>query len=86
MALGRPLIAPREGGPCEIVVDGETGLLVPPRDADALAAAISALTASPERRRAMGRAARARVEAVFDIRHHVRALEAALDEILTANC
>jgi glycosyltransferase involved in cell wall biosynthesis len=32
MALGKPVIAPREGGPLVIVVDGETGLLVPPRD------------------------------------------------------
>jgi glycosyltransferase involved in cell wall biosynthesis len=32
MALARPVIAPREAGPLAIVIDGETGLLVPPRD------------------------------------------------------
>ena len=84
MALGRPVIAPREGGPLEIVVDGETGILVPPRDAAALAQAISRLVADPEERRAMGRAARARVDAVFDIRHHVRAIEAVFDDVLAA--
>jgi glycosyltransferase involved in cell wall biosynthesis len=84
MALGRPLIAPREGGPREIVVDGETGLLVQPRDAGALADAITRLVADPELRRAMGRAARARVDAVFDIRHHVRAIEALFDEMLAS--
>jgi glycosyltransferase involved in cell wall biosynthesis len=82
MALGRPVIAPREAGPLAIVVDGETGLLVAPRDPEALAQAIAALVDDPDRRRAMGRAARARVDAVFDIRHHVRAIEDLCDETL----
>jgi len=84
MALGRPVVAPREGGPIEIVVDGETGLLFTPRDAGALAAAIETLVADGNRRRAMGRAARERVDAVFDIRHHVRAVEAVFDDVLAA--
>ena len=84
MAMGRPVIAPREGGPCVIVADGETGLLVPPRDPDALAAAIVELLDHPARRRAMGRAARARVEAMFGIREHVRAVEHVFDDILAA--
>ena len=82
MALGRPIIAPREGGPCVIVADRETGLLVAPRDERALAEAIVDLLADPARRAAMGRAARARVDAIFDIRHHVHAVEALFDEIL----
>ena len=84
MALSRPLIAPREGGPLEIVVDGETGLLIPPRDPTALAAAIDRLIADPALRRRMGNAARARVAAVFDIRHHVRAIEEVFEEMLGA--
>jgi glycosyltransferase involved in cell wall biosynthesis len=67
-----------------IVVDGETGLLVAPRDPDALAAAIVELLAVPARRATMGRAARARVERVFDIREHARALERVFDETLAA--
>lgn len=82
MALSRPLIAPREGGPLEIVVDGETGILVPPRDAAALADAIDRLIADAALRARMGTAARARVHAVFDIRHHVRALEDVFAEAL----
>jgi len=82
MALARPVIAPREGGPLVIVVDGETGLLVPPRDASALADALVALLGDPARRAAMGRAGRARAEAVFDIRHHVAAMEALFEQVL----
>jgi glycosyltransferase involved in cell wall biosynthesis len=82
MAASRPVIAPREGGPTVIVVDGETGLLVPPRDPDALATAIVALIADPARRREMGRAGRARVEAVFSIREHVRAMERVFDDVV----
>jgi glycosyltransferase involved in cell wall biosynthesis len=84
MALGKPLIAPREGGPREIVVDGETGILVEPRDPDALAAAIVRLVTNPEERARMGRAARERVENVFDIRHHVRAIEAVFEDVMAA--
>ncbi|MBC8058945.1 MAG: glycosyltransferase, partial [Rhizobiales bacterium] len=82
MALGRPLIAPREGGPLEIVVDDETGILVAPRDPTALAAAIDRLVRDPALRRRMGEAGRARVDAVFDIRQHVRAIEAIFDDML----
>ncbi len=82
MAASRPVIAPREGGPLEIVVDGETGVLVPPRDPDALAAAMVSLVSDPARRAAMARAARARVAAVFDIRQHARAVEAVFDDVL----
>jgi glycosyltransferase involved in cell wall biosynthesis len=84
MALGRPLIAPREGGPLAIVDDGVTGLLVEPRDAEALAVAIDALIGDTARRRAMGAAARRRVDEVFDLRHHVRAIETIFDELLGA--
>lgn len=84
MAVGRPVIAPREGGPLVIVTHGETGLLVPPRDPEALAAAIVDLLGDPERRRAMGRAARDRVTAVFDIRRHARAMERVFEQVLQA--
>jgi glycosyltransferase involved in cell wall biosynthesis len=84
MAAARPVIAPREGGPLVIVAEGETGLLVPPRDPDALAAAIVELLVDPARRAAMGRAARARVERLFDIREHARAMERVFDQVLAA--
>ena len=64
-ACARPIIASDTPGCCEIVRDGETGLLVPPHDVDALADAFAALAADPARRRAMGAAARALVERDF---------------------
>ena len=60
MAAGRPVVACAAGGPPEIVDAGVTGLLVPPRDPAALAAAIDRLAASPGERRRMGDAGRAR--------------------------
>lgn len=56
MAMGRPVVAARSGGLGELVVDGETGVLVPPGDARALRDAIAALLSDPSRREAMGRA------------------------------
>ena len=61
MANGTPLVATAVGGLPDVVVDGETGLLVPPRDPAALAEAVEALLRDPERRARMGEAARARL-------------------------
>ena len=60
MAFGRPVVAAAGGALLELVVDGETGLLVPPRDAPALRAAVERLLADPELRERLGRAARER--------------------------
>jgi glycosyltransferase involved in cell wall biosynthesis len=65
LARGVPVVAPREGGPAEIVRDGVDGLLVDPEDADAVATAILALLRDPERRRRMGAAGRAQVSERF---------------------
>jgi len=66
-AAGVPVVASAVGGIPEAVVDGLTGRLVPPRDAVALRGAIIELLADKEQRRALGRAARARVMAEFDV-------------------
>jgi glycosyltransferase involved in cell wall biosynthesis len=64
-ACGRPLIAADVPGCREAVHPGETGILVPPHNIDALAEAIAALAADPLRRTAMGRAGRALIERQF---------------------
>ncbi len=82
MACGRPVVATDHGGPREICEPGETGLLVPPGDADALAGAVEWVLTHPERARAMGEAARRRAEARYDLNATVRAVEAIYEELL----
>jgi glycosyltransferase involved in cell wall biosynthesis len=65
MERGRPVLASDVGGLPEIVVDGETGLVVPVGDADALAWAIAELAANLPRAAALGEAGRARALAEF---------------------
>jgi len=65
MAAARPIVATTAGGIPEVVVDGETGLLVPPRDAHAMAAAVVTLLRDRARREQFGRAGLARVRARF---------------------
>lgn len=60
-ASGLPVVAPRAGGPIDLVASGADGLLFPPDDDDALRAAVSALALDPERRARMGEAGRRRV-------------------------
>ena len=62
---GRAAIVSDVGGLPEIVADGETGLVVPPDDAEALARALVALASDPERTRSMGEAARRRAVESF---------------------
>jgi len=60
MAHGRPVVASAVGGLRDLVVDGETGLLVPAGDPSALRAALERLLGDPELRRRLGEAGRAR--------------------------
>ncbi|MEV5906262.1 glycosyltransferase family 1 protein [Streptomyces sp. NPDC052127] len=62
MASGVPVVAPAAGGPLDLVAQGRTGLLVPPRDAAVVQDAVAALVADPARRAAYGAAGRATVE------------------------
>lgn len=67
MAAGLPVVATAVGGVPEVVVDGETGLLVPVDDAQALAAALARLLADRALRLQMGAAGRRRAELRFDL-------------------
>ncbi|MGE5529327.1 MAG: glycogen synthase [Patescibacteria group bacterium] len=65
MACARPVVASRVGGIPEVVVDGETGILVPPGEPAALAAAVGRLLENAGKAAAMGAAGRRRVEDLF---------------------
>jgi glycosyltransferase involved in cell wall biosynthesis len=67
MAAGRPVIASQVGGLAESVLDGITGLLVPPRDSAALAGGIAKLASSPALAQAMGKQGRERVSREFSL-------------------
>jgi glycosyltransferase involved in cell wall biosynthesis len=67
MAAELPVVATDVGGLAELVVDGETGSLVPPGDAEALAAALGRLIGDRDLRRTLGAAGRARAEELFDL-------------------
>jgi phosphatidylinositol alpha 1,6-mannosyltransferase len=62
MASGLPVVAPRAGGPVDLVDDGRTGYLVPPFEAAGFTAAIADLVADPEKRAAFGAAGRVSIE------------------------
>ena len=82
MAAGRPVVASAVGPIPEIVVDGVTGLLVPPGDPAALADAVTSLLRDPELASALGRAGRARVERELKIDTMVERTEALYEELL----
>jgi glycosyltransferase involved in cell wall biosynthesis len=76
MAMERSVIATDCGGNRELVIDGEVGLVVPPRDIDALAAALSRLINDPDLRRRLGTAGRRRVVEHFSAEKRIDRLEA----------
>lgn len=83
MASGVPMVATAVGGTPEMVEDGVTGLLVPPRDASALAEAVSSLLADPSRGRTIGAAAKQRVATSFSLQATVRKTERLYEHLMS---
>jgi glycosyltransferase involved in cell wall biosynthesis len=82
MNAGLPVVGTRRGAIPEVVRNGETGLLVPPKDPEALATALIRLLSNPERARAMGRAGLSRLRREFDMEKAVRAHDELYVELL----
>jgi glycosyltransferase involved in cell wall biosynthesis len=82
LAAGTPLVATSVGGTGEAVVDGVTGLLVPPRDPDALAAAIRRVLSDPFEARIRAEAGIERVRSLFCAERMVESIETLYGELL----
>lgn len=81
MACGLPVVATRVGGIPEVVLDGETGILVPPGDPRALGEALVRLASDRKLREEMGRGAR-ELARDFDVGRMVRGTEAVYREVI----
>ena len=75
MSARKPVVGTAVGGVPEVIVDGETGLIVPPKDAPALAHKIVFLLTHPDEAMRLGRLARLRVEEQFSVSSMVRGYE-----------
>jgi glycosyltransferase involved in cell wall biosynthesis len=84
MAMEAPVVATRVGGTPELITDGVHGLLVPPGDVDALAAAIERTLADPTGASSRVAAARARVERELSFKSRMRAVESVYDQLLAS--
>lgn len=82
MAAGVPVVATSVGGTPELLEDGVTGLLVPPRDPAALAQAIGSLLEDPARGRSIGQAGRQRVAERFSLEATLRQTEQLYERLL----
>ncbi len=78
MALERPVIAAAAGGLCEIVIDGETGILVPPENPEAMASALVDVLSKPSRALEMGEKGRRRVFERFNFQKQLELLATVL--------
>ena len=81
-AAGTPAVATRVGGVPDIIRDGVTGILVPPREPEAIAEAVLALARDPVRRAAMGKAAREVVVPAFGLEQMVGRIEGLYEELI----
>jgi glycosyltransferase involved in cell wall biosynthesis len=80
MACGKPVVATRCGGPEEVVIDGETGFLVPVGDDSRLAERMKMILSDDALAARMGQAGRRRVEAFFSVSAYVRNIEKVIEE------
>lgn len=85
MATGLPVVATRSGGPQEVIEPDESGVLVPIEDPDALAQALLATLANPEKRARLGAAARARVVEAFSLDAVLRQYAQLYEKLLGRN-
>jgi glycosyltransferase involved in cell wall biosynthesis len=81
LAMAKPVVGTAMGGIPEVVIDGETGLLVPPRESQALAAAMDRLRTDPDLRRELGRRGRQVVVERFSMEQMAAEIEAVYEAL-----
>lgn len=82
MAAGKPVVAARCGGPEELVIDGDTGYLVPINDAAAIAQRLSYLLDHPEWAKKMGQKGRKKIEADFTMDQYIGRIEQIIKKVI----
>lgn len=82
MACEKPVVATRSGGPEEIVIDGETGLLVAPQSPQDLALSIMKILSLPDIGKEMGRLGRKRVEESFSLKTYQSRITETIEDVL----
>lgn len=86
LSMGTPVVATRCGGPEEVLVDGETGLLVPVKDPRAMADAIERLLQDPELARRLGVRGRNHVSEHFGVDQYVQGVQQVILETAAPRC
>jgi glycosyltransferase involved in cell wall biosynthesis len=84
MAVGRPVVATKHGGPLDVIVDGESGFLTPPDDERALADVLLRLLGDPALRTRVGEAGKRRLHEKFTARHNIAGIQAVYERLLGA--
>lgn len=85
MAARKPVVAFNSGGASEVVVNGETGILVPNGEIDAMAQAVLSLIDDHDKRKKMGEAGRKRVEEYYSIEKHCEDVADVYQDLLNGN-
>jgi glycosyltransferase involved in cell wall biosynthesis len=86
MALGKPVVASSVGGILDLIEDGGNGILVPPRDSDALGKAILQLIRNKDLAEALGNNGKTMVYPEFDISVMLKKIEGLYESLLISNC
>lgn len=86
MALGKPIVASNVGGIIDLVRNGENGILVPPRDSDALGKAILQLIKNKDMAEELGKNGKAIVNPIFDVSTMIKKIDDLYESLLSTNC
>lgn len=81
-AMGKPVVATGVDGTCEVVVDGQTGILVPPAQPQAFAQALISLLQNPDQQKRLGEAGKRRAQEMFSLEQQIRETAALYERLL----